>query len=252
MDPTLKNISKQTEIPVSEIPAAPTRKPFHKSPILLMSLFVLLVIGAFFAGTYYQGASKENEKPQAVATSPTPASPTPTIDPTADWKAFIDQKYNFSFKYPASFDDKCCNLSGPANTGARKIVVLADPTTVDKGSDKPFNGFAVYVDLISSGKSFEQYINEEKAKQLSNKKEFSGKNEEGTQASITVAEQQGVVLKGYSWDGVERLYLPFIDNKNVLIIAKNQLSAGSFDEVFDQILKTFKFLDTEATNSASN
>lgn len=103
MDPEVATISKQTEIPVSEIPPSKTHHPFRKMPLLLSFLFVFFVIGAFFAGTYYQGMNTKKEAAKVAAVSPTPSQPTPTIDPTADWKTYIFPKSSISFKYPSTY-----------------------------------------------------------------------------------------------------------------------------------------------------
>lgn len=42
-------------------------------------------------------------QPTPTSTTSTP-SPTPTIDPVANWKTYTSEKYNFSFKYPSSWD----------------------------------------------------------------------------------------------------------------------------------------------------
>lgn len=71
---------------------------------------ILLVSGE----TYL--ALNSRSKPQPIAQNPTPTSiPTPTIDPTSNWKTLTNDKSYFSFKYPDQIF-KYTNISSP-NTG---------------------------------------------------------------------------------------------------------------------------------------
>lgn len=88
----------QQDPPLQNHPNVNNDKPASKSPVLkFIMLGVLFVIGlALIGGAYFMGTQKSNQ--QAVSTSP---SPTP--DPTADWKTFSPPNQGFSIKYPANW-----------------------------------------------------------------------------------------------------------------------------------------------------
>lgn len=87
-----------------EVPPVPNQPPVKTANNLnfakaLAYGFVIVSIGISIAvGGYLLGASKS--KPQPVAQISVTPSVTPTPDPTANWKTYVNAKYNFEFKYP--------------------------------------------------------------------------------------------------------------------------------------------------------
>lgn len=61
------------------------------APIII--LFIILILGTAGYFAYKNGGIKLRDS----------VSPTPSIDPTADWKTFSNEKYHFSVKYPPYF-----------------------------------------------------------------------------------------------------------------------------------------------------
>lgn len=226
----------------------------HALIFLLVGVFILAVLG----GAFYLGKStiaKPSPVPVVTSQTPQPTSATktpPTSDETANWKVYNDQKYNFSFQHPDL--KECCKISGPVGD-ANLVVTLADNNTVTQGTDKPFNGLAVYVvnRNISGEEGFNSYIYYQKNALLDQYKAFTGEQpkQTGSEKTVVVADRQGVSLKGFSWDNIERIYVPFPDNQKVLVIAKSQTSGGNFETIFNNILSTFKFLD-QKQNSNQN
>ena len=127
MNPEIQDSSKQTEVPV---PTAPTRHPLHKTPILLAFLFIFFVAAAFFVGIYYQGMNKKTEVAQI---SPTPQQPTPTLDPTADWKTYTNN--GISLKYPSNWNispDTSNTLISSNSPKIRLVVAAKDGTLMNE------------------------------------------------------------------------------------------------------------------------
>ena len=54
------------------------------------------------------------------------------------------------------------------------------------------------------------------------------------------------MLKGFSWDNVDRYYITFPDNQKILEISKLKKNT-TYDASFDQILRTFKFSENNTT-----
>lgn len=156
-------------------------------------------------------------------------------------KTYQNEKYKFSFNHPNL--KECCAISGPIGD-AELIITLADNSTETTfGTDESFNGLAVYVvNRVISGEEFNSYLSYQKNALIDQAAAFSGeKSRQGVETNIDVAGQRAVSLKGFSWDNIERLYIPFPDNKKVLVIAKAETTPGSFKTIFDQILASLKF-----------
>lgn len=90
-----QNINPSTE-PVSATPVPPANQPPFGGWWKLAGLVLgaaILVIGIFYAGYQY---SQKQPKP----TTPLTTSPTPILDPTANWKTYQNTQAGISFKYP--------------------------------------------------------------------------------------------------------------------------------------------------------
>lgn len=212
---------------------------------ILVGILIVAVVagGVYFLSkklVYYGNDVKLT--PPVVFQTP---EPTPTgflSDETANWKVYNDQQYNFSFKHPNL--KECCKIAGPVGN-ADLVVTLADNNTVTQVTDKPFDGLTVYVVNrdVSREEGFNSYISYQKNGLLDQYKAFTGEQpkQTGSEKNIVIAGRQGVSLKGFSWDNIERIYIPFPDNQKILVIAKGQTSEENFENIFNQILSTFKF-----------
>ncbi len=100
--------SPAPQIPTTPQPIAPppSSKSFFSTKIILLIVFLLILLGS--GGTYLALSSKP--KPQPIVPKPTPTSastPLPTEasvkagDPTTSWKTYMNDKYNYSVKYPS-------------------------------------------------------------------------------------------------------------------------------------------------------
>lgn len=96
--------------PVTPLP--PVEKPKPKFPTaIIIGIIIFLLIAGSAAGFYVfkQQKSKTVVKPApSVIPGMTRNSVSPTPDPTANWKTYANNKYNFSIKYPPNItlDDK--------------------------------------------------------------------------------------------------------------------------------------------------
>jgi len=252
MDPTLQAISQQTEIP---LPPRPTRHPFHKKPILLMSLFVFLVIGAFFAGTYYQGMSAEKVVIGIVETSPTPIDPTSTVEPTTDWRVYMDDAYSYSFKYPEQFYTVNVLPDDLKKYGVLRTIHLEDIAYGDRAP--------IWIRVWdASGKTIENIEDRktwcaEMARKFDSQSGQLSCEPDGEFKEITFNGEKAFQTSGGRDNRtVDLYYIP--DKKYVVAIeATRSMSNDTYPPdtaipVIDQILKTFRFLDSQASSSASS
>jgi hypothetical protein len=69
-------------------------------PVLLVILLLVIVgVGAYLLGTKQNILVAQN---QQKAIAPTISQPTPTPDPTVNWKTFTSVKYGYTLKYPTT------------------------------------------------------------------------------------------------------------------------------------------------------
>ena len=99
------------ELPVSEqeiqiqAPSFLDKLKVHKFKILGGILGVFVLAGAVF-GAYKLG-QKQVYPELGEGPTPTPvAVATPTLDPTANWKTYTNEKYGYSIKYPAEWSEQ--------------------------------------------------------------------------------------------------------------------------------------------------
>lgn len=211
---------------------------------IFLAILVLIVVGV---GGYLLGTRENQTVVQELKTSISPtavqSSPTPTPDPTANWTIYIDYKYSFSFKHP---NLRILSAGGtvmwPSSTYIEEIIRFADTSTVLEQSDKPFDGFAIYIDSIPNENSFNKYLEKQKQALLNARKEDIVPMIQISQSetSLTINGVNAIVIKGYDsiWESL--IYLPIPNTKKIIIIAKNDFS-NKFTPVFNKILSTFKF-----------
>ena len=110
----------QNPDPVSPVTAAPTLPSEPKRSLpkwLIAGIIVLVLLIVAGAGIYFLG---KNQATKVVTLSPAPIAvltPNPTTDPTANWKTYVNTKYNYIFKYPSNLQVNAdveggCTLEG--------------------------------------------------------------------------------------------------------------------------------------------
>ena len=130
--------------PVNNI--QPTQAPLpnpsshSKTFIIVFGIVLLVVLGI---GIYVLSTSKNQAViQQQTITSPTVTQPSPTPDPTANWKTFTETNTGFTLKYPSNWS----HFALPDNTGGYLAKVALTPQSpnfpVDKGDP---NGVVIYV-----------------------------------------------------------------------------------------------------------
>jgi hypothetical protein len=218
---------------------------------------ILLIILLVFFATVLAACSagfEPNTTPNPTTLETPSITPSPTEPPTltasatsttfliSGWESYTDPNYGFSFQYPPS-DLNCCTISGPMTGETHSILTIANPSTTTPGTDAPFDGLAIYVVTNSEGLTLQQYVEQEKTAQIEASTIVSGGSfvPSGTDRMITVDGQTGVEIRGYSWDGIPRIYIPFPGNNQFLVIATLEKSEGSFDQTLEQILSTIHF-----------
>lgn len=131
----MENQTVPNPTPEPVVSQVPVVEPKRKFPVMYLVLLLLsLGLLASTAFLYYQNQQLKtilaSYQTQTVAT-PTPSSqsPSPTLDPAANWKTYTNDTYKLSFKYPSNL-----NIEINQVDTANYVQVI-----FDKSSNNSFN-----------------------------------------------------------------------------------------------------------------
>ena len=206
-----------------------------------MKLVIIVAIVVLLGAIWYRTAAMQSNSP-----TPTPrpentflkASPAST----QSWETVENTEFGFTIKHPAALNDICCEIDGPMNGSPKKIIVLADvPVSETLDPEKKFDGVAIHVVTMDTGQSFEQYVDAEKTSLITQCQAFtdigaSCTTDDDKETDVTVNGNSGVLLEGYSWANIDRVYFPLGDGLHVLVFSKTEASGQSFDSAFKAII----------------
>jgi len=219
--------------PVEEKPTKPWLK------IILFSILgVVLAVGLVFAGYKFGQIKQVQPGPQPTPTPGLVATPTP--DPTANWKTYTNTKYGYSIKYP----EDMFYLEREAKLPRLQSVEFTKKRGPTMG-EIPGIEVIVYED---EGLSLEAWFDKR-----STTKPFEA-NESPTIFYYKVTGKQEISFDGSGSKGIR-----FVDNQitgapipTAIVSAQNLVVSirgyyfvhdESFQEIYDLMLSTFKFLE---------
>lgn len=199
-----------------------------KKPPLALAIFLLIITSLALAFYLFKDRFLGNTVniPTSVATS----SPVPTIDPTANWKTYTNTKHGFSFKYPSTW--------------------IIDT----KGDNEEFNA---QVKLRSGSSTIQIYANMDglggKGQDFQKTTQFNLDGYPLYKYKITQA-YNNTWLIGLTDDLTNSLGVFRIMNKvySITLVYPQSEDMKETESEFDQILSTFKFLDTSVNLSCSS
>lgn len=245
MENQTPDFSLPPQTPVS-VPLASPKKPIFPILFAVLVLILLATVGIF---AYQNKRLQQQIASLQVQSTPIPSvTPTPTIDPTANWKTYTNTTLGFELKYPQTFIEEGMIYGGPSTGTASPLLAIGDPATMRMGTDKPYDGLNIY-HIVSTKQTLLSFAEAEKASatQMEN---YQG--EKPTRLDkVTLA---GKPAYKFSSDSAERgifYYYLELSPGSYLTIAISEESKGSFSEL-DQVLSTFKFLGDEESNQISN
>lgn len=218
-------------IPVPEQPNNKiSQKLFIPSVVLLLIITVVLVAFKFIK-------TKKVTAPQPTPTALTQTTPSPTLDPTANWKTYTNNTYGFSFKYPSDWD-----ITEQTDSAGKKIGNLVVKAPV---INKELNAYSLQLTItdtkfLTATDYVQDLITPDSA---GNKMAFDSSTQ------ITIDNQNAIRLTNvFAFDQSQdqvfvlsggrifRIFFPVgKDNPNIDNAVINYPLA-------DQILSTFKFL----------
>lgn len=168
---------------------------------------------------------------------------TNTIEPSpvTTWVEYVAKSKIVAFKHP-SYDANCCDISGPIKLNPQKeptkLVVLADPNTVDENNKgKPFNGFGIYLENVGST-GFNEYLEQQKQALKENYRIIIGRNPNSRETKVLIDGREAILLENYAWWADVIVIPPAEKELETILIFKTEIAESAFDETFREILNT--------------
>lgn len=223
---------EQNQIPVESPVTPPSMEPmpqktFTPKFIGVIVLLLVLGVGAYGAIWYWQ----KQQATQEVVLTFTPR-PIATPDPTTDWKTYTNTQYGFEFKLPQGWiQNKEPNIS------KENILINFASPEAQKGPKFDFYGGELNVWIYQNPKSF------------SVTKFFDGNNggnelfhdpDGGLVKTKDIIVDSRSGKRFYDVVGGSTAQIAVIDDHSRFI----EIDDGFSLEILDQILSTFKFIDS--------
>jgi hypothetical protein len=227
-------VSNQSPPPIINESSEPKSKLV---PILLIILIIsVLVVGGFFVyKTYF---SQNTIQPIGNSTS----QPVSTPDPTADWQTYTNEKYGYSFKYPSDWKVEAENGEDPTTTFSPSF---SSPCNFNNDG-RCTNLTLALGGKYKEGQNLEYYFNIN-IQDIVSKRDIVVGGEKALEIKYHLAKEY------VGHEGEPAIEIKAIHNKNVLTIQYGEqqstsLSELKYENIFDQILSTFKFTDQASIN----
>lgn len=230
--------------PVNNLPSPSqlTAKPHLNLPLILggIILLSLFTLGGVILGKYLYAPQKPMAQP-TLAPKPTLIStPTPTPDPTTNWKKYTNTVMGIEFRYPV--DPKWNIVEKTQGDNSLTIynydVGKAPGRSYAPSIDKDL--FKIEISIQKSAPDANQWFDQQKTiiDPMTNKP-----NEFSNIKTITVDSQKGVYYEVKdNLSGITVGNTVFNDPNGRLVFFFGGLNFEGNRQVFNQILSTFKFL----------
>lgn len=216
--------------PVQPVPPPP---PKNYSGILVGILLLLLslLVGLSLAKTTILSAIRIPHL--GVTPTPTPIpSPTPTPDPTADWKMYTYQI--FTIKFPP--DWSTTSIKNPVQF----LNYVPDLTGGDFNPSTDKGKLKVEIYQNNTSDSLESYLTQQKSSAI----EARGEGIDWQETKAMVAGKEAIKVKtsnpGFTYNFKDA-------SSNTIFSVSFALDFDNYNELSDQILSTFRFIEPSTT-----
>lgn len=266
--------NQQIQIPqqvVNNVETSTFKKPKKKLVIIGIVIVALLLIeGSSFA--VYQYVKKPQKQivacTQEVKVCPDGSSvgrtgskctfapcPTTTSDQTVNWKTYTNNQYGFLFKYPKNSTNYSQNQNYEVLTPLVENIEFSDsvvdpltwtknPKLIKSGDlGVRYNGINVVVFPNENHLLLAQYTSNYFQNITKDFKTYMHKNFNPTMKLTSVNDIQWYMIEGFENYPIH-YYLTELPDGKVLLLNKMNAENKDFTETFNQILSTFKFIDT--------
>lgn len=214
------------------VPPLPKINPLYIFGGLFIMTFILT--GGIFIGRYLN--TSQNIPVKEIVPTPT-LYPSPTVtsipDPTANWKTYMDGRFNFSVKYPGEWN----TLPFPDNWEPGAWLILA------YSSDSKTSSIEGKISGVVEGQSTAFMVSVYNKSQVTVKNLENlalGKNSEKTEQTINQIKGLLIVNEERT-NAIEKLFV--IEKEDYTFVIQLFWRKGKLEDekTLDRILSTFKF-----------
>lgn len=189
----------------------PENKPKRNYAFLLTLTFLLLLLGVF--GVWYFSQVPPQDETEIVATK----------DQFADWKTYRNEEYGFEIKYPNNW-----NLREYEDQ-----ILIGSTSTPPRLEGDPGNEISIFISRLDESSNLESWLNSNVGFNSYNISSYTNPNN----VNFTQIKE----AYGISSDNVESY-----TTKEGEVFGINVLPASKFNEIYNQILSTFKFIPSQS------
>lgn len=226
-----ESVFQISDTPMPTTPTPP-KKESNAITIISMAVFVILALGAV-AFLYYQN-QKLKGMLASYQTSIASPTPTATTDPTANWKTYKSKEFNFNFQYPSELSFIYDGVPG-------------------KDEGKPFVLFHVNVQNFDGTKSkaksnsdFQFSLDVERDRYKTLDEYIPSNISQSSKSKIIIDNNEAIKVVDDAYANWPTIWTR---SGSYVYIIQMSNSGKENEKYFDQILSTFKFLDTTSTTA---
>ncbi len=174
------------------------------------------------------GFTPRNSHLQTPQKQQTATVPTPTIDPTANWKTYANMQYEYSFRYPPNF------YQIPIDKNTLQFTPIPWPSGEIGQNELNKVGYGIGVLVSSTNQSLEEIAS--KYDQFKTRPGYSS-------TPITIDGVSGLKLTSVAIDFPTDAVVVLKNNREYFIYVKYYSLEKTIEakNIFNQILSTFKF-----------
>ncbi len=226
----------QPQVPVNPVPVAPspvlsTQPPSPKIfplNLILIILIIVVIFSTVIMSAVKNQANKQTPKPspQTSIKPSSPLTPTPTTDPTANWKTYKDEKYKFQFRYPPTVYLKQSPKFGD------QIFLTENDIDINEVNEGPF---ALVTVAIWNKNEFQKAGYPQQDKYL--------KSENIIIDGVNAVKVSGIIPENQYLAGTYHQEVSFSISDKIIQFVFYEDPVNNI-KLLDQILSTFKFIDS--------
>ena len=206
-------------------PSSPNPSRFRI--LLIIIIFIILTITTVFASFLIKS---QNNSPSASPSSTPPTSPpSPTPDSTVNWKTFTSQKFNFSISYPSNYFEEADRIPGFLYLLPPKDATYLKNTGISVKVYQPIKD------------TLEKYISDN-FKDTTSKETLNINSLPGYKMTSHGSKNLGESIETHYF------YIALLKkDEDIYNISLDSIDYNEYiksSSLFDQILSTFKFIDS--------
>lgn len=206
------------------------------APIIILVLITLAVVG-YIGYKYLQSTNQ----PFNQSTSPSP-SPTPTPDPTANWKTYTDKGKEYSLKYPSQY---FYQESGDGAAVVFDLQPFKDCSIQGRFDCLSANDRIPIFSVVKySGSQSEYYKNDSYPYHLMSEGTTNVVGREYSQVIFTLKDSSPLNMPGLYYQSTDTIF-PHGNSIVIVRYEKERKDSVNYQQIYSQILSTFKFMDKE-------